>query len=190
MANKISIIVPCFNEAMWITGLLDALFKQDVSLDQMEVIIADGQSTDDTVAKIEAFAGSNPELDIHMVENPERAIPAALNKAVQSSTGDIVIRLDAHSAPHSDYIRRCLAVLETTGSANVGGIWEIEPGGNSWIARSIAIAASHPLGAGDARYRISGDAGPVDTVPFGAFRREWLDRIGPFNRRCHLIGNS
>jgi hypothetical protein len=61
---------------------------------------------------------------------------------------------------------------------NVGGIWQIEPGGKSRQARAIAAAAAHPLGVGDARYRIGGDAQKVETVPFGAFRRLLIDRIG------------
>ena len=64
---------------------------------------------------------------------------------------------------------------------NVGGKWEILAGANTWIARGIAIAAAHPLGVGDARYRISGQAGPVDTVPFGCYYRSLFDRIGFFD---------
>ena len=63
----------------------------------------------------------------------------------------------------------------------MGGLWVIKPSDESWIARSIAVAASHPLGAGDARYRIGGQAGEVETIPFGAYPKEWLDRVGPFN---------
>ena len=54
---------------------------------------------------------------------------------------------------------------------NIGGTWKIQPGADTWIAKSIAFAASHPIGAGDARYRIGGVAQEVDTVPFGAFEK-------------------
>jgi hypothetical protein len=100
----------------------------------------------------------------------------------------VLIRLDAHAVPADDYLRRCLEVLEATGSANVGGVWEIRAGGDSWTARAIARAASHPLGAGDARYRIHGAPGAVDTVPFGAFPRSWIERIGPFDES--LLANE
>ena len=49
------------------------------------------------------------------------------------------------------------------------------------MAKAIAVAAAHPLGAGGARYRTGGSEGEVETVPFGAFDREWLERVGPFN---------
>lgn len=177
----VSLIVPCFNEQTRITLLLEAIRAQKYPQNDIEVVIADGMSTDSTRGEIEAYASQHPEMTIHLIDNPQRIIPAALNMAIGASRGDVVIRLDAHSAPRPDYIERCLAVLEETGAANVGGVWEIQPGAETRTARAIAAAASHPLGAGDARYRISGESGPVDTVPFGAFRREWLVKVGPFN---------
>jgi succinoglycan biosynthesis protein ExoA len=63
----------------------------------------------------------------------------------------------------------------------VGGIWEIRPTGTGAIAAGIAAAASHPLGVGDARYRYTDQAQSVDTVPFFAFRRELIDRVGKYD---------
>jgi len=178
---RVSLIVPCYNEQASIGLLLDAIRRQTCGLDKIEVIIADGMSTDGTREAIRDYASQHPELSIRLIENPKRIIPAALNTAIEAAEGNVIIRLDAHSAPKPDYVERCLTVLEETDAANVGGVWEIQPGAETWVARAIADAASHPLGAGDARYRISGDPGAVDTVPFGAFRREWLEKVGPFN---------
>lgn len=179
----ISVIIPCYNEEETITQLLEALLAQDVSTDKYEVIIADGMSTDGTRDRIAEFHKNHPERKLKLVDNPERSIPSGLNRAIEASCGDPVIRLDAHSIPYPDYLRRCVEVLEETGAGNVGGIWEIKSRLDNWFAKSIAGAASNPLGAGDARYRIGGKAGPVDTVPFGAFRREWIESVGPFNER-------
>jgi glycosyltransferase involved in cell wall biosynthesis len=181
MANQISLIIPCYNEQASIGLLLDAIRGQTCQLDEIEIIIADGMSDDGTRDAIQDYASQHPELSIRLIDNPQRVIPAALNAAIEAAEGNVIIRLDAHSAPEPDYVDRCLAVLEETGAANAGGVWEIQPGAETWIARAIAAAASHPLGAGDARYRISGEPGPVDTVPFGAFLRDWLEKVGPFN---------
>jgi glycosyltransferase involved in cell wall biosynthesis len=178
---RVSLIVPCYNEQAGISLLLEAIRVQKYLLDELEVVIADGISTDGTREAIQDYASQHPELNIRLIDNPQRIIPAALNVAIEAAEGHVIIRLDAHSAPKPDYVDRCLDALEETGAANVGGVWEIQPGAETWTARAIAAAASHPLGAGDARYRISGEPGPVDTVPFGAFRREWLEKVGPFN---------
>lgn len=185
---KVSVIVPCLNEAATIQILLNAIYRQTYPLEQIEVIISDGMSTDSTRQKIEAFSQAHPELKIHIVDNPERSIPAALNKAIRASNGEIIIRLDAHSMPYPDYIERIVTAIKMEKGDNVGGVWEIQPGKNkdgkvTWMARSIAAAASNPLGVGNALYRYTQSAQTVDTVPFGAFRKRLIEKVGYFNER-------
>lgn len=177
----VSIIVPCYNEEATISLLLDAIYRQSFPLQDMEVIISDGLSTDRTRGVITDFQRTNPGLSLRIVDNTKRNIPAGLNKALEVTQGTYIIRLDAHSIPASDYVERCVRALESDKGKNVGGIWLIKPGGEGWISRSIAIAAAHPLGVGDARYRLGGEAQAVDTVPFGAFSQDLIDEIGPFD---------
>lgn len=188
MIPKVSIIVPCYNEERTIGMLLQAIHSQDFPVEDLEVLIADGRSTDKTREVVMAFQRNHPALNITVIDNPSRIIPAALNLAIAASKGEFIIRLDAHSVPERDYVARCIQALERTGAANVGGIWIIRPSKNTWLARSIAAAAGHPLGAGGARYRIRGHEGEVETVPFGAFQREWVERVGGFNE--DLITNE
>lgn len=181
MPPFVSIIVPCYNEAATIRGLLEAIYAQTYPRSALEVIIADGMSTDRTREEIAAFAEAHPDLRIAVVDNPKRIIPAALNRALKEARGEIIIRLDGHSRPYPDYVERCVADLETGLGANVGGVWEIRPGAEGWIAAAVAAAAAHPLGAGDALYRLAAKPASVDTVPFGAFKRELLATVGFFD---------
>jgi len=178
---KVSVIVPCYNEETTIGLLLEAVYQQTFPKQDMEVIIADGMSSDQTREKVAEFSKTYPELIIVLVDNPKRIIPAALNCAINASHGEFIIRLDAHSMPSTDYVERCVRELLANRAENVGGIWKIQPGKDDWIAKSISLAASHPLGVGDALYRYTTEAQYVDTVPFGAFRRELFDRIGLFD---------
>ncbi|HWQ45722.1 MAG TPA: glycosyltransferase family 2 protein [Longilinea sp.] len=177
----VSIIIPCLNEEKTIGPLLAAIAAQTFPIQQIEVIIADGMSTDGTRAAINTFSDSHPQLKIVVVENPKKAIPSGLNIALRVAKNDIFVRLDAHCVPQADYVERCVSDLESGLGQNVGGVWEIKPGGPGWQARSIAAAASNPLGVGDARYRYATSAGIVDTVPFGSFYRSLIDQIGFFD---------
>jgi hypothetical protein len=78
-------------------------------------------------------------------------------------------------------VEKCVQDHEAGLGDNIGGVWEIQPGASTWIARSIAAAASHPLGVGDAMYRLAASASEVDTVPFGSYRRTLVERIGGYN---------
>ena len=178
---SVSIIIPCFNEQDTICKLLGAVYAQTFPRADLEMVIADGMSTDGTRAEIAAFADDHPDLHIAMADNPAHSIPSALNCALKEAQGEIIVRLDAHSVPYPDYIERCVADLQAGLGENVGGIWEIHPGAPTWVANSIAVAAAHPLGVGDALYRHASKASRVDTVPFGAFKRELLALVGFFD---------
>ena len=177
----VSIVVPCRNEAGTIGHLLDAIQGQTWPSGEFEVIVVDGRSVDGTRGLVEEFAGQHREMTVRVIDNPDQTISRALNLGIGEAAGRFIIRLDAHSLPATDYVERCVVTLERTSAANVGGVWEIRPSADTWVARSIARAAAHPLGAGGARYRTGGREGAVDTVPFGAFDSEWLERVGPFN---------
>ncbi len=181
MPINVSIIIPCYNEERTIAPLLDALLAQTYPAKDMEVIIADGGSTDGTLPAIEAWQGAHPDLRIKVVENTKMTIPSALNTAIKASNGKMIVRLDAHSKPHHEYVARVVEALMEERGQNVGGVWDIRPGGESWIARSIAAAAGHPIGVGGARYRYTEQAGYVDTVPFAAFHRSLIDQVGLFD---------
>jgi succinoglycan biosynthesis protein ExoA len=178
---SVTIIVPCYNEQNTIRQLLEAIYRQSYPLDKLAVVIADGLSSDHTRQVIDAFCEAYPDLNVRVVDNTHRSIPAGLNRALEVAQGEIIVRLDAHSIPDPDYVTRGVAALQSGVADNVGGVWEIKPGNRGWIARAIAVAASHPLGVGDARYRYADQAGSVDTVPFGIYWRELVNRIGRYD---------
>ncbi len=177
----VSIIVPCFNEEETIAQLLEAIYAQTFPRANLEVILADGMSTDATRVRITEFQHTHADLKIRIVDNSRRTIPTALNRAIGASQGEIVLRLDAHCVPRPDYVSRSVEALQAGKGWNVGGVWEIRPGAKGWIAQSIALAAAHPLGVGDALYRFTNKAAEVDTVPFGAFNRQLIKEIGGFD---------
>jgi succinoglycan biosynthesis protein ExoA len=188
MSPRVSIIIPCYNEQATIRQLLEAIYRQSYPRTEMEVVIADGNSEDATRDEITGFKNEHPDLAVRIVDNTGRSIPSAINCAIQASTGEMIVRMDAHSQPYPNYVENCVSALDAGLGDNVGGVWEIKPGNKSWMAESIAAAAAHPLGVGDAGYRIGAQASVVDTVPFGAFRRSLIDKIGLFDET--LLSNE
>ena len=183
----VSVVVPCRNEARYIAACLDSIVASDYPGDRLEILVAEGQSDDDTRAIIERYARQDPR--IRLIENPSRTTPAGLNQAIRSSSGSIIIRMDAHVLYPDHYIRSLVEALEETGADNVGGVLETVPGDSSPAGRAIAIGLSHPFGVGNSHFRTgTSERRDVDTVPFGCFRREVFDRIGLFDEE--LIRNQ
>ena len=184
----VSVIVPCYNEQATIRLLLEAVYTQTYSHQQIEMVIADSMSTDRTCEEIMVFGQAHPDFQIKVLENRKRTIPSALNQALAAAQGEVIVRLDAHSVPRRDYIERCVAALEAGKGENVGGVWDIQSGGSGWVARSIAAAAAHPLGVGDAHYRYTDQARFVDTVPFGSYQKMLIERVGLYDET--LLANE
>ncbi|HUS46388.1 MAG TPA: glycosyltransferase family 2 protein [Phycisphaerae bacterium] len=182
-ANKpfVTVVMPVLNEADFIESCLASLLEQDYPPDRFEALVVDGRSTDDTREKVAAFSARHPQ--VRLIDNPKRIQAAAINLGVEQAKGEVIVRLDAHATYPRDYIRRCVEVLRRTGAANVGGMWETAPGADTRMARSIAILCTQRFGIGGARFRVGGEAGPVDTVPFGAFRRDVFEKVGLLDER-------
>jgi succinoglycan biosynthesis protein ExoA len=186
---SVAVVVPCFNEQRSIGRLLRAVAGQHPP--PREIVIIDGGSTDGTLREIERIRATIEHIKVDAVVAPELSLPRAINFAVRRTSAPIVVRLDAHSEPSDGYIAQAIAHLSDATVGVVGGLWRIEPGSGTDLAAAIARAVSHPLGAGDAAYRIA-SAGEVpidvDTVPFGCFRRDTWERLGGLNEQ--LLGNE
>lgn len=164
------------NEAAHLEATLRAVFDQDYE-GGLEVVVADGRSTDGTLAILRRRASEDSRLKV--VDNPELAVGPGLNRAIGAAGGQILVRCDGHAELAPDYVRLAVGLLEETGAANVGGRQDAV--GTGVLQRAIAIATNSPAAAGTARFRYSSVAGPADTVYLGVFDRQALDEVGGFD---------
>ena len=96
MGKKVSLVIPVLNEEKYIGRMLASVEAQDYPKHLVEMICVDGMSTDQTRKLIEE-SDLNQQMDIRLLDNPKRFIPHALNIGIQASSGEYIIRLDAHS---------------------------------------------------------------------------------------------
>lgn len=180
MNPRVSVVVPVYNESRFVDIFLQSLLKQSYPREKMEWIFVDGNSSDRTVAQLEAYQKSHPNL-ISIHTNPHRTVPYAMNIGILASRGAYIVRLDAHSKFEPDYIEKCVHYLDTTDADNVGGLAKTMSSG--FVGGAIAKMLSSKFGVGDSKFRTGGKSGYVDTVPFGAFRREVFDKVGLYDER-------
>ncbi|MCP3993862.1 MAG: glycosyltransferase family 2 protein [bacterium] len=174
--SLVSVVIPVRNEVRFIEATIASIQAQDYP-GSIEIIIADGMSDDGTRELLDDLAKLHQNL--RYVDSPTRRTPNGLNLAIHASHGDIIVRCDGHAELPPDYIRTAVAVMEETGAANVGGIQHAV--GETWMQRAIAHAMTSRIGVGDARFHYGGEAGPVDTVYLGVFRRDALFTAGLFD---------
>lgn len=181
----VSVVIPVRNEAGFIADLIGAILKQDYFPDRVEVIVADGQSTDGTREILAAFQAEHPRLIV--VENPGRIVSTGLNLAVLRSRGDVIVRIDGHAIVASDFIRENVALLAEHPEAwSVGG--PIRHAATTTFGKAVGVAMSHPVGVGNALHRYPEYEGYVEGAQFPAIKRWVFDRIGMFDER--LVRNQ
>lgn len=175
---RVSVIVPCRNEAAHIAAFLDSALAQRLPEGgALQVVVADGSSDDGTREALDARAAQEPRLVV--IANPARITSAALNRAIEAAAGEIIVRMDVHTVYAEDYVAACVATLQRTGAACVGGAWR--PVGEAGRQRAIARAFASPFGSGGAASRREDLEGEVDTVYLGAWWRAELLRLGGFD---------
>ena len=167
---KVSVIIPCYRERDFIGGCLDSVLAFELPpYVTIEVLVADGMSSDGTRDIVAAVAARDPR--VRLLDNPGRTAPAALNLAIAQAHGDYILRLDAHSVYPPDYLRKCLETARRTGADNVGGLFLTEARGAGYAAAMVQALTTHWFGVGNAGYRTGVAEGPADTVPYGCFKR-------------------
>jgi glycosyltransferase involved in cell wall biosynthesis len=175
---RVSVVIPMRNEERYIGKCLETVMGNSFPREQYEIIVVDGDSTDRSREIVLEKQLEFPNL--RLLHNPHRVVPPGMNLGIRQARGRYIIRMDAHSEYPPDYIANCVAELERTGAANVGGRWITKPGGDSAVAKTIALMTQNPVVVGNASYRLGQGDRYVDTVPFGAFRREIFDQVGFF----------
>jgi glycosyltransferase involved in cell wall biosynthesis len=171
----ITIVIPLRNEENYIQKILDFVINAKPIL--KEVYFVDGMSTDNTVAAIKNAMSSHS--FIHLISNPKKFVPYALNEAISVSKGDPIIRLDAHTEYAEDYLVEILNTFEKTGADIVGG--PMRARGITPIQKAVAYCTSTPFGIGDSQFHNEDAEGYVDSVYLGAWRRSVFNDVGMFD---------
>lgn len=182
----ISVIIPCRNESQFIGKCIDSILLNDYPKENIEVLVVDGMSEDGTREILNQFIKQHP--FIRILDNPRRITPVAMNIGIKHAHGKVIVRMDAHTVYPSQFISTAVEYLDRTGAEVVGGPVITKPGADTLVAKSIALATSHPFGVGNSMFRTFAIEGYVDTVPFGAYRRDVFDKVGLFNER--LVRNQ
>lgn len=185
---SVSIIIPVLNEEYYIESFIESLFKQTYDSNKLEYLFIDGNSIDATVNLInDKF--KNTDLNYKVIINERKITPISLNLGIENAVGDLIIRLDAHSEYPENYIEKCVFYINNIPDAdNVG--CTIQTISKGLIGESIASVLSSKFGVGNSQFRTGGEAGFVDTVPFGTFRSELFKKIGYFDERLERNQDS
>jgi succinoglycan biosynthesis protein ExoA len=179
---KISLVVPTYNEEKHIEKLLECLVK--VEPEHKEIFIVDGKSTDNTKNIIDRYVNKYPY--IRTFTNEFKYVSFALNLAIPKCTGEIIVRIDAHTVYDDNYFIRIIETFKNTDADIVGG--PMRAIGKTPFQKAVAQATSTKFGVGNSNFHDTSFEGYTDTVYLGAWKREIFEKAGLFDTQ--LIRNQ
>lgn len=105
---KISVIVPCYNQASYITECLSSVLNQTFT--DWECIVVDDGSTDDSASVIESIL--KQDLRFKFITQSNAGVSAARNTAIKASKGNFILPLDADDKLSPNYLEVCVRAFE------------------------------------------------------------------------------
>ncbi|MFU0823641.1 glycosyltransferase family 2 protein [Clostridium sp.] len=182
--RTVSVIIPCRNEEEYIGECLDGFINQTYPKEYFEVLVCDGLSTDKTRDIVKSY--NRKYNNIKLLDNKGLSAPKGMNVGIRSSKADVIIIFGAHACPDKEFIENNVKALENEEAGCVGG--PITTISKNDTGKAIALAMSSPFGVGNAFFRFAKEEMFVDTVAFGAYKRDVLDSVGYFDEE--LVRNQ
>ena len=174
----ITVAMPVRNEEKFIGGTLKELLQQDYPSDRFEIIVADGESTDETRKVVETIAHNYPQVVLW--SNPGRLPSSGRNVGFRRGKGDIFVVIDGHCRINNDhFFRNIIDCFERSGAQCLGRPQPFIIPEEPTMQKAIALARISWLGHSSNSFIHSGNEGFVSPASVGcAYKKEIFEKIG------------
>ena len=179
----LSICVVARNEERYLPALLEDIRRQEYPHGLTEVVLIDSMSTDGTRRIMEDFRENKGDFSRVTVASNEKGTQASgWNRAITLSQGDVIARIDAHSALTPSYSRLVMAHI-AEGENVVGGQRPCRMEKDTPWSRVLLQTENSLFGSSIAKSRRAGEKTYVNSMFHAAYRREVFDKAGLFDER-------
>lgn len=182
---RISVIIVAFNAEKTILNTFLSIKNQNYDHKLIEIILVNSNSTDNTLILMENF--KNQEIynffDIKIIQNPKKRLPSGINLALLQTTGDVILRLDAHSEIQGSFIRKNIRNIKNGHDISGGVILNKLKPKLGFIEKMIVMAENSMFGGSVAKFRRKKDSGYVKTLAFACYKREVFAKVGGYDDR-------
>lgn len=173
---SVTVVMPVRNEQQHLPKAVESVLAQKYP-GQLEIILAIAPSVDET--QLVANELAKKYSGIKLIQNPAGLTTVGLNLAIAESSGEIIVRVDAHSDLANNYITRGVEILRETGSVLIGGIMNAR--GESPLQKAVAFGYGSRLGLGGGTYHVGGRAGEAESAYLGIFDARALKEVSGYN---------
>lgn len=183
-ALRVSVIIPTYNEAETIEGVVESIRNCKFSDESFEILISDGLSTDGTLEIIRELESKY--VNVFGFINGKKFQVHALNSLIEKCKGKYIVRCDAHAVYPENYIVDLADVLEKYPDVGNAGVpTQNIPGDDTLKALAISRGMNSKVGVGVSHRtnvaKIPLEGRDCDTVLFGSWNSSVFDVVGRFD---------
>lgn len=177
----LAIIMPVRNEEKFLGQTLDQIYLQDFPMEKLEIVIADGFSTDRTKEIAESFKARFGSLKV--LDNPGKLPSSGRNVGVKNSTAPYILILDGHTyIPNKNFLKDIIEIFKKTNADCLCRPQPLRPPDINEFELSVALCRGSILGHKPGSEIYADFEGFVDPTSSGAmYKREVFDKVGYFD---------
>ena len=178
----VTFIIVAYNAEKVIKDCLDSLNNQTYSHNDIEVILVDSTSTDNTKNKMIQFKKNNTEQynRILVLDNPKKTLPCGWNVALKEAKGEAILRVDAHSTFPNNFVEENVNEIKNGENIVGGRCISITKNNTKW-EKTLLLAEESIFGCGIADFRRKNERKYVSTLAFAMYRKKVFDEVGKYN---------
>ena len=179
--KTVSVCIIAYNEEKFLPNLFNDILSQTYPKELTEVVLVNAMSTDKTREIMEKFEGADHGFySVKIVDNPKKNQASGWNVAISAATGDVIIRIDAHSHIPEVYVAKCIKNIES-GEYVTGGPRPCVIENETEWGKLLLETENSLFGSSINKSRRTGEKSYVNTMFHAAYRREVFATVGGFN---------
>ena len=179
----VSVVISAFNEEKYLPGLIDDFKNQTYPHNLIEIILINAMSTDSSKKIMEDFRDNNEKFhNVKVVDNPRKTQPSGFNLGVKNSSGDVILKVDAHSKISENFIEKNVEVIQS-GEDISGGRRPTIVEATDDFSKTLRLVEENMFGSSIADYRKSEGAKYVNSDFHGMYKRDVFEKVGLLNEK-------
>lgn len=179
---KVSFIMPVLNEEKTIEKCLDSIMNLDYPKDKIEILIAEGPSTDNTHKIVENYAKRCK--NIKLLENPTGNTATGRNICIEYATGEMLMNYSGHVVAEKNLLR-VLALKLSKAPKEIAGVGcsNLSPEEQNFVGKVSGVAFSGFMGGRNffPQNAVFDEEKFVDHMSFTCYRKEVVEEVKGFD---------
>lgn len=184
---RYSILIPARNEEQVIEACLFHIIQQEFSKSQVEIIVLDDHSTDQTCAKARSFAAQNADWNIRVISLLDvKHKKEAITLGVQQAQGDYVILTDADCTRGPKWLATIDAYIRQTQAVMISAPVLFSKGNVFENIQVLEYAGLSGIGAAAIYLKKPNMCSAANLI----FRKDVFNEVGGYNDNLHIASGD